>query len=98
MALPPCGLYRTTRALDHVPAGRLVFFHNHGDPGPGIYLPSGWVLNRARWHERGHTIPSPEWAASLAALPPYVGSGEGNVGSGRGLPTVVGQRLISRLA
>jgi hypothetical protein len=70
MALPPCGLYRTTLALDHIPAGRLVFFHNHGDPGPGIYLPSGWVLNRARWHERGHTIPSPEWAASLAALAP----------------------------
>jgi hypothetical protein len=69
MALPPCGLYRTTRALDHVPAGRLVFFHNHGDPGPGIYLPSGWALNQARWHEHGHTIPSPEWAASLAALP-----------------------------
>lgn len=69
MALPPCGLYRTTLALDHVPAGRLVFFHNHGDPGAGIYLPSSWALNRAQWHEHGHTIPSPEWAASLVALP-----------------------------
>ena len=69
MALPPCGIYRTTLALDHVPAGRLVFFHNHGDPGAGVYLPSGWVLNRAQWQERGHTIPSPEWAASLVALP-----------------------------
>jgi hypothetical protein len=69
MALPPCGIYRTTLALDHVPAGRLVFFHNHGDPGPGIYLPSGWALNRAQWHERGHTVPSLDWAASLAALP-----------------------------
>jgi len=69
MALPPCGLYRTTLALDHVPAGRLIFFHNHGNPGPGIYLPSGWALNRAQWHEHGHTIPSPEWAESLAALP-----------------------------
>jgi hypothetical protein len=70
MALPPCGLYRTTLALEHVPAGRLVFFHNHGDPGAGIYLPSGWALNRAQWHERGHTIPTPEWAATLVALPP----------------------------
>jgi hypothetical protein len=68
--LPPCGLYRTTRALgEHVPARRLVFFHNHGDPGPGVYLPSAWTLNRTRWHERGHTIPSEEWAATLVPLP-----------------------------
>ena len=68
--LPPCGLYRTTRAMgDHVPAGRLVYFHNHGDPGPGVYLPSGWTANRARWHEQGHTLPSEDWAASLAPLP-----------------------------
>jgi hypothetical protein len=67
--LPACGLYRTTQALEgHVPAGRLVYFHNHGDPGPGIYLPSGWALNRARWHESGHTV-TPEWAATLDALP-----------------------------
>jgi hypothetical protein len=68
--LPPCGLYRTGLALgDEVPAGCLVYFHNHGDPGPGVYLPSGWSANRARWHEHGHTIPSPEWAATLEALP-----------------------------
>jgi hypothetical protein len=68
--LPSCGIYRTTQPLeDHVPEGRLVFFHNHGDPGPGIYLPSGWALNRAQWHDSGHTIPSPEWAATLDPLP-----------------------------
>jgi hypothetical protein len=68
--LPPCGIYRTTQPLgEHVPAGRFVYFHRHGDPGPGVYLPSGWAANRARWHETGHTIPSPEWAASLAPLP-----------------------------
>ena len=68
--LPPCGLYRTGAALDdHVPAGRLVYFHNHGDPGPGIYLPSGWTANRARWPEHGHTIPSHAWAQSLVPLP-----------------------------
>jgi hypothetical protein len=67
--LPPCGIYRTTRPLgDDVPAGRLVFFHNHGDPGPGIYLPSGWAVNRAAWDEHGHTIPSDDWAASLSPL------------------------------
>ena len=47
--LPPCGIYRTDLALgDEVPAGRLVYFHDHGDPGPGIYLPRDWVANRAR--------------------------------------------------
>ncbi len=66
---PPCGLYRTTQPLPDVPAGRLVFFHNHGDPGPGIYLPRGWSFNRAQWHERGITSPSAEWSASLAPLP-----------------------------
>lgn len=68
--LPACGLYRTTQPIEgHVPVGRLVYFHNHGEPGPGVYLPSGWSLNRAQWHESGHTIPSPAWADSLAALP-----------------------------
>ncbi len=68
--LPACGVYRTTSALgDDVPAGRLVFFHNHGDPGPGVYLPSGWTANRAVWDEQGHTIPSARWAKTLAPLP-----------------------------
>lgn len=69
MPLPPCGLYRTTKPLNDVPAGRLVYFHNHGDPGAGIYLPSTWALNRAQWQERGNTIPDDAWAASLEPLP-----------------------------
>lgn len=69
MALPPCGLYRTTEPVAGVPAGRLVYFHNHGDPGAGVYLPSGWSLNRASWHAQGHTLPSPEAARGLAPLP-----------------------------
>ena len=52
-----------------MPAGRLVFFHNHGEPGPGVYLPSGWHLNRARWDDDGHTVPSDEWAGTLEPLP-----------------------------
>lgn len=67
--LPPCGLYRTRAALGEIPAGRLVSFHNHGEPGPGIYLPSGWKLNRATWHARGTPLPSPEWARNLEPLP-----------------------------
>jgi len=68
--LPPCGVYRTTQPIgDEIPTGHLVYFHNHGDPGPGVYLPSGWLANRAAWEETGHTIPSDEWAESLEPLP-----------------------------
>jgi hypothetical protein len=66
---PSCGLYRTTRALNDLPAGRLVFFHNHGDPGPGIYLPKSWNLNRAEWHAQGITVPGPEWSSTLEPTP-----------------------------
>ena len=69
--LPPCGIYRTTRALgDEVPSGRLVYFHNHGEPGPGLYLPAGWSNNRANWHQHGTTLAAPEWAATLTPLSP----------------------------
>lgn len=66
--LPPCGLYRTRRTLGPIPEGRLVYFHNHGDPGPGLYLPSGWNVNRARWHSQGTTLPEPQWAEHLEPL------------------------------
>jgi hypothetical protein len=46
-----------------------VYFHNHGDPGPGIYLPSGWRMNRASWHAGGIPIPDEAWAQTLEPLP-----------------------------
>lgn len=67
---PACGLYRTTQALESVPAGRLVYFHNHGDPGAGIYLPKSWSHNRAEWQERGITVPDAAWSGTLQALVP----------------------------
>lgn len=70
MALPPCGLYRTTQPVAGLPAGRLVYFHNHGDPGAGLYLPERWHLNRASWESRGHTLPDDAAAQHLAPLPP----------------------------
>jgi hypothetical protein len=70
MALPPCGLYRTTQPVAGIiPAGRLVYFHNHGDPGPGIYLPQSWSMNRASWQPRGHTLGNDAEAAHLTPLP-----------------------------
>jgi hypothetical protein len=68
MKLPPCGLYRTTRAIGAVPEGRLVFFHNHGNPGPGLYQPTGWRGNRARFAGQGTLLPEPTDASALEAL------------------------------
>lgn len=67
---PPCGLYRTTAALGDVPAGRLVSFHNHGDRGPGVFLPTGWIAHRAQFSGVGVAIPSAGWARTLDPLAP----------------------------
>ena len=68
-ALPACGLYRTTGAIGTIPAGRLVYFHNHGEPGPGLYLPASWKANRMQTQERGMLLPSPDHARWLEPLP-----------------------------
>jgi hypothetical protein len=70
MQLPPCGLYRTRAVIGAIPAGRLVFFHNHGDPGPGLYLPSGWKRNRVELQPRGQTLEDPDLLKHLEPLPP----------------------------
>lgn len=67
--LPPCGLYRTVAPIGDVPAGRLVYFHNHGDPGPGLYYPERWTANRAQFSPRGTTLPKVFDTRSLKALP-----------------------------
>lgn len=67
--LPPCGLYVTRAVVGTIPEGRLVYFHNHGDPGPGLYLPSSWRGNRARFEARGHLLPEPADVRHLAPLP-----------------------------
>src|SRR5262245_38487068 len=69
-APPPCGLYRTIQPIGDVPVGRLVYFHNHGDPGPGVYLPESWAHNRATFSQRGHTLPAAtDPRAALTPLP-----------------------------
>ena len=72
--LPACGIYKTTRALGEVPAGRLVYFHNHGEPGPGVYLPERWQGNRAEFAQRGFTLPQP-YEQSATALSPLTEEG-----------------------
>ncbi|MGE0872860.1 MAG: hypothetical protein AB7P03_30170 [Kofleriaceae bacterium] len=68
--LPPCGLYRTVKPIGTIESGRLVYFHNHGDPGPGVYLPDGWSHNRAHFAPNGMTIATDFEASALRALPP----------------------------
>ena len=67
--LPRCGLYRTVSAIGEVPAERLVYFHNHGDPGPGVYFPERWVANRATFASQGTTLPATWNKRALLALP-----------------------------
>lgn len=71
VALPRCGLYRTTRALGDVPAGQLVNFHNHSDTGePVLYLPMYVTLNRWQWEKKGRPIRELSDVETLRALPP----------------------------
>ncbi|MFT3770944.1 MAG: hypothetical protein QM820_36455 [Minicystis sp.] len=75
-----CGLYRATKPLPGneaaVPAGTLVYFHNHhatdsGRPLPSVIPPDHNVHNR--WHFHVETavndIRSPSWVESLEKVP-----------------------------
>jgi len=63
-------MYRTSGTIGSVEGGRLVYFHNHGDPGPGIYLPKEWKYNRAQFDEKGQTLEDPGLVRFLQPLPP----------------------------
>lgn len=67
--LPDCGLYKTTKQIGPIEAGRLVYFHNHGNPGPGVYLPAKWHQNRCTFSENGTTVPADFDPSSLQELP-----------------------------
>jgi hypothetical protein len=67
--LPPCGLYRTTKPIGDVGADRLVYFHNHGNPGAGLYFPERWTGNRAHFAPKGMTLPAGFDLRTLHPLP-----------------------------
>jgi hypothetical protein len=73
-----CGLYRASKALpgneDKVPAGTLVYFHNHSSnngPLPSVIPPDHNVHNRWHFHQEGaiDNIRSPSWVDSLEKMP-----------------------------
>ena len=66
--LPDCGIYRTSEAIGDVPAEQLVYFHNHGDPGPGIYLPEKWHNNQVQFSSQGRTLKDPVLAHTLEPI------------------------------
>jgi len=64
-----CGLYRTTEPIDDkVSADTLVYFHNHGDPGAGVYPVESWRNNKAVFVKRGILIPADGYEYSLIPL------------------------------
>lgn len=71
--LPPCGLYRTARALpgkeEWVREGMLVYFHNHSQQGPPLLLlPAANTHNRWAFHEKGYLIRDPGYVDALEQL------------------------------
>jgi len=72
--LPECGLYRTTKPLpEHeatIPAGVLVYFHNHSDSGlPVVIIPDHNIMNRWHFHGAGVPFRGLSWADTLVKLP-----------------------------
>ncbi len=70
---PACGLYRTSTSLpgheDAVPAGRLVYFHNHSDEGPPMLLmPRENQRNKWHFHQHGHLIRDDAFLSTLRPL------------------------------
>ncbi|MBN2724250.1 MAG: hypothetical protein JXR95_09285 [Deltaproteobacteria bacterium] len=66
----PCGLYKTTKKIgENIPENALVYYHNHGDPGPGCYPPEKWNNNKAVFSKKGYVLPDIKDAKSLIPLP-----------------------------
>jgi hypothetical protein len=73
--LPPCGLYRAGIALSghetQVPAGLLIYFHNHSEQGPPlVLLPQSNSNNRWTFTDKGYLVEDPAFVAALVARRP----------------------------
>lgn len=69
----PCGVYRTGRALRagemEIPAGSLVYFHNHSVQGPPIVLlPDTNTQNRWTYTSGGWLVEDPEFITAMVGL------------------------------
>ena len=73
--LTPCGIYRTTLPLEGkeeaVPAGRMVYFHNHSDQENKsmVLLPKEVKDNTWSFQDRGYLVESKSWPSTLVLLP-----------------------------
>lgn len=73
IVLPNCGIFRTSEALPgnefNVPAGRLVFFHNHSEKGlPIVLLPQSNAENKWTFQDKGFLIKEPSFTSTLRPL------------------------------
>lgn len=58
------------KQIGTIEPNRLVYFHNHGNPGPGLYFPEKWASNRAVFSQNGQTVPDNFDPKSIKGLPP----------------------------
>ena len=70
---PDCGLYKTTTPFpgheEQIPAGRLVYFHNHSEQGdPILLLPSSNTHNVWTFHRHGTLTQDRRYISSLIPL------------------------------
>ncbi len=73
--LPDCGLYLTSQPLpgneQNVPAGTIVYFHNHSDSGlPQVITGDHNIHNRWHFHGPGLEFRGLSWANTLKKLTP----------------------------
>lgn len=64
-----CGLYLTTEPIEvTIEAGKLVFFHNHGEPGPAVYPVMSYRHNKAIFSRQGVELPFVGYERTLKPL------------------------------
>ena len=73
--LPPCGIYRTKKALpgkeEWVKENLLVYFHNHSQQGPPLLLlPAENAQNHWSFHDKGYLVRDLAWVEELEPILP----------------------------